>query len=494
MLDADTCYRALAARDFRFDGRFFTAVLTTGIYCRPVCPARTPGRRNVRFYPSAAAAEQAGFRPCRRCRPETSPGSPAWQGTSGTVSRALALISQGALDSGDLESLALRLGVGPRHLRRLFLDHVGAPPVSVAATRRAHFAKRLVDETGMPMAEIALASGFGSVRRFNEAMRRTFGRPPSAIRSQRGAPAALAAAPDLALRLAYRPPLDWEGTLAFLAARAIPGVEHVHGDTYRRTVSVERFRGEIRVRRLRAADRFLLLEVPSEASPYLLPIVGRVRRVFDLDADPQEIAAQLCHDPALRETLRARPGVRVPGAWDGFEIAVRAVLGQQVSVRGATTLAGRVARRLGEPLVVSRAGSLDRLFPTPSALAEADLSGIGMPAGRCEAVRALARAVREGRIDLDGGAAVEETVARLEALPGIGAWTAGYVAMRALRDPDAFPAGDLGVRRALSRDGALPSARSVEERSGAWRPWRAYAVMALWTEGPRRRSRGRGTH
>jgi AraC family transcriptional regulator of adaptative response / DNA-3-methyladenine glycosylase II len=490
MLDADTCYRALTARDLRFDGRFFTAVLTTGIYCRPVCPARTPRRGNVRFYPSAAAAEEGGFRPCRRCRPETSPGTPAWQGTSGTVSRGLALISQGALDSGNVETLASRLGVGSRHLRRLFLEHLGATPACVAATRRSHFARRLVDETTMSMGEIALAAGFGSIRRFNDAMRRTFGRSPTEIREERPSRTRPPSSSCLALRLPFRPPLDWDGMLAFLAKRAIPGVEHVAGGAYRRTISVASFCGEIEIRRPADGDRFVVLSVPSAAAPHLLTIVGRVRSLFDLDADPREIVTQLTRHAALRETLRMRPGIRVPGAWDGFEIAVRAVLGQQVSVRGATTLAGRLARLAGRPIARSRDGSLTRLFPTPAALAEADLRGIGVPAARGEAIRALSRAVRDGKIDLEGGAGAEETVARLTALPGIGAWTASYVAMRAIRDPDAFPAGDLGVRRALSRGGALPTARQVEDLSAAWRPWRAYAAITLWTNDQGRTNRG----
>ncbi len=503
MLDTDTCYRALASRDSRFDGRFFTAVVTTGVYCRPVCPARTPRRRNVRFFPSAAAAEEAGFRPCRRCRPESSPGTPAWQGTSATVSRALGLIARGDLDSGDVEELATRLGVGSRHLRRLFLEHLGASPIALAQTRRAHFAKRLVDETRLPMVEVALASGFSSIRRFNDAMHHTYGRSPRELRSdsRRREEDGAGAGADLELRLPFRPPLDWDGLIDFLAPRAIPGVESVDRGEYRRTIEVDGFRGAIRVRLPRGDESFAVLSVPVAASRSLLGIVDRVRRLFDLDADPREIASHLAHDPRLARALRGRPGIRVPGAWDGFELAVRAILGQQVSVRGATTLCGRLVRLLGDSLPGSKQDALTHLFPGPGALAQADLSTVGIPGARQESLRALARAVRDGEIDLNGSIGVEETTARLVGLPGVGPWTAQYVALRALREPDAFPSGDLGLRRAFEENGSLPSARALEVRAQAWRPWRAYAAVALWAAAPRkhtsstaRRTHGSRTH
>jgi len=477
VLNDDACYTALESRDPRFDGRFYTGVVTTGIYCRPICPARTPRRRNVRFYASAAAAAEDGFRACRRCRPEAAPGTPARQGTSAAVSRALGLIAVGALDGADVGALAARVGLGERQLRRLFLEHVGASPLAVAGTRRVHLAKKLLDETALPVTEIAFASGFASVRRFNDAVREAFGAAPRELR--RGAARRKQA--EFELRLAYRPPLDWAGLLDFLRPRAIPGVEQVEADVYRRSVRTPAGVGAIEVR---PGDdgRHLLLRAPVSLGRAAGRLSACARRLFDLDADPEPIAAHLRRDPELRKRLRRRPGLRVPGAWDGFELAVRAILGQQVSVAGATTLAGRLVERYGEPLPGAGSAAVSRLFPEPGVLADADVAPLGLPRTRARAIEGLARAVACGELDLSPTEDTEATRSRLLALAGVGPWTAEYVALRALGEPDAFPASDLGLRRALADgSGEAPSEAALASRAEAWRPWRSYAALALWS-------------
>lgn len=477
------CYRAIASKDARFDGRFFTGVVTTGVYCRPVCPARVPRRENVRFFPSAAAAEAAGFRPCLRCRPEASPGTPAWLGTSVTVARALRQIDAGALDQDDVPALAARLGVGERHLRRLFIEHLGAAPLAVAQTRRVQLAKKLIDETGLPMTRIALEAGFPSVRRFNATIRRVYGRSPSALRRAPGAtvPRTGRSGP-LALQLAYRPPLDWRRLLAYLGPRAIPGVEHVTGDVYRRALCIEGAEGIVEVRHL-PARRALELRVPESLGAHVSRIVRRTRGVFDLGADPREIVSHLRLDPALRARLGRRRDVRVPGAWDGFELTVRAVLGQRISVRAATTLAGRLARRFGTPLA-RPAGAVTHAFPEAAALTRVTPGDSGLTAAGTRTLASLADAAARGALAVDAADGLEAAVARLTALPGIGTWTAHYVAMRALSEPDAFPAGDLGLRKAFAMGGALPGEAALERRAESWRPWRAYAAMLIWTAEP----------
>jgi AraC family transcriptional regulator of adaptative response / DNA-3-methyladenine glycosylase II len=484
-LDRDACYRALRTRDARFDGRFFTGVRTTGIFCRPICPARLPRLENCEFLPSAAAALAAGFRPCLRCRPETSPDVAAWHGTSSTVRRALALIAAGALDEeGDVAALACRLGVGERHLRRLFRRHLGASPIAVAQTRRLLFAKTLIDETKLPMAAVAAAAGYGSVRRFNTAVRRGYGRAPLALRRTRGA-----GAPDagIALRLAFRPPYDWPALLAFLGARAIPGIETVVGTRYLRTFAVGTARGIVEVEPVAGADH-LLARIRGSAGTDLAVIVSRLRHVFDLGADPATIAAQLSRDPLLAGLVAARPGLRVPGAWDGFELAVRAILGQQVTVAAATGLAGRLVAAYGEPLGADANGASDAraelhlVFPRPERLADADLARLGLPRARAAALASLAAAVAADARFFDPARGLEATVARLRELPGIGEWTAQYIAMRVLREPDAFPAGDVALQRAVAvAEGRRPAPAALVERAEAWRPWRAYAVLHLWT-------------
>jgi AraC family transcriptional regulator of adaptative response / DNA-3-methyladenine glycosylase II len=480
-LDRERCYVALRSRDARFDGRFFVGVRTTGIFCRPVCPARTPKLANVRFFACAAAAQAEGFRPCKRCRPETSPGTPAWLGSSAIVSRALRLIAEGGLDEAPVDAFAARLGVGDRQLRRLFARHLGASPAEIARARRVHFARRLIDETALPMTEVAFSAGFSSIRDFNFAVRATFGRSPRELRRGRAPRSAARAADagDLVVRLPYRPPLDLAGLLGFLRLRAIPGVEWVGDGCYRRSLVQDGAAGAIELRAVPDEDQ-LEMRVRLPAYGGLIGIVERARRIFDLGADPLQITGALRRDPLLAPRLRRTPGLRVPGAWDGFELAVRAVLGQQVSVKGATTLAGRLVQRFGRPSTGLGEG-LTHVFPPPEALAEADLARIGLPAARAETLRALARAVATGSLRLDAAQGLDEAVARLVAIPGIGAWTAHYVAMRALGEPDAFPASDLGLRRALARGGSPLPARELERVAEAWRPWRAYAAVALWS-------------
>jgi len=482
-LDRERCYEALRTRDRRFDGRFFVGVATTGIYCRPICPARLPLFRNVHFYPCAAAAESAGFRACRRCRPETAPGTPAWLGTSAIVSRGLRLIEAGALDDGDVARLASRLGVGARQLRRLFARHLGASPAEIARARRVHFARLLVDQSDRPMTELAFAAGFASVRQFNHAFRASFDRTPRDVRRARALRATNAArttsgAESLALRLSYRPPFDWDGLLGFLEGRAIAGVESVSDGCYRRTVELAGAPGWIEVRTLEG-EAALELRVALSPGADLLRVVERARRIFDLDADPLAIGEALEANDLLRPHVRARPGLRVPGAWDAFELGVRAILGQQVSVRGASTLAGRLVREFGKPVEGAPAG-LSHLFPSPAHLAESDVASIGLPRARAEAIRGFARAVACGELILDGARGLDDTVTRLAALPGIGSWTAQYVAMRALGEPDAFPAGDLALRKALSSGAAPISAACAERIADGFRPWRSYAALALW--------------
>lgn len=467
-LEPDRCYRALLSRDRRFDGHFFTGVTTTGVYCRPVCPAPTPKRGNVRFFPSAAAAQAAGFRPCLRCKPEHSAGTPAWPAVPEPVSRALALIAEGALDDDSVEALAARVGVGARQLRRLFDLHVGAPPLSVARARRVHFAKRMLDETDRPVTEIAFAAGYGSVRSFNHDFAATFKRAPSEVRrTGRPGPAG-----SITMRLAYRPPLDWASMISFLAARAIRGVEVVAAGAYRRTILSDDAPGSIELRFV-PRESFLELSVTTPSPARLLSIVDRARRVADLGADPMTIVAVLSADDLLAPLVAARPGLRVPGAWDGFELAVRAIVGQQISVAGATTIAGRLVEMFGKPVETDLGDGLTHLFPSPAMLADAEVEAAGLRGAQASAIRALARAVEGGSVHLDAGSGLTE---RLTALPGIGPWTAAYVAMRVGGDPDAFPASDLGLRKAM---GGM-HARDAAARAEAWSPWRSYAAMHLW--------------
>ncbi len=485
-MDDDACYRAFQMRDARFDGRIFSGVTSTGIYCRPICPARTPKRENMRFYRSAAAAQEAGFRPCLRCRPETSPDLGSWRGTSNTVSRALGLIEAGALDNGDVDSLAERLGVGERQLRRLFQQHVGASPVAVAQTRRVLLAKQLLHETRMPMAEVALAAGFGSVRRFNETFQQLFDRPPAKLRRLGGAEVAAGEGGAATIRLPYRAPYDWPAMLAFLSARAIPGVEAVREGRYARSLRVGAARGVVMIEPGEGDYLKATLRFPKvEAWP---AVIARVRRVFDLAADPAVIQAHLSEDPDLAPLVAARPGLRAPGAWDGFELAVRAVLGQQITVQAARMLAGKITAAHGAPLEDEAANALGltHFFPEPGALAQADVETLAMPRARGRALVGLAAAAAADPELFGMRRSLDEAVAALRALPGIGEWTAQYIAMRALREPDAFPSADIGLMRALEGpDGVRPTAVELLARAERWRPWRAYAASHLWAADPK---------
>jgi AraC family transcriptional regulator of adaptative response / DNA-3-methyladenine glycosylase II len=479
-LDDAVCYRALTARDRRFDGLFFVGVKTTGIYCRPVCTAKTPRRTSCRFFAAAAVAEQAGFRPCLRCRPELAPGhAPLDQGRN--VARAAAArIEAGSLAGGrSLETLAANLGLSSRHLRRIMLKEFGVTPIELAQTNRLLLAKRLIAETALPMAQVAFAAGFESVRRFNGLFHSRYRLSPATLRRGNAV-----AGDSIRLTLAYRPPLAWSHLLRFLALRAIPGVEHVTDDAYARTVAIGPHRGWLRVGPV--ADRPLLaVDLSTSLTPALPAILMRLRNLFDLDARPDVIARHLSEDKLLSDSLARRPGLRVPGAFDSFELAVRAVLGQQVSVRGASTLAGRWARRFGEPIATPLPG-LERVSPTADALAAAGLatiSAIGLPTARAESIRTLACAVACGKLDLEPGVDPLDAIGRLEGLPGIGPWTAQYVAMRALHWPDAFPSGDLGLLKAFAcraKAARLKSPVSLERAAEPWRPWRAYGAMHLW--------------
>lgn len=478
-LDFERYYAASKSRDPRFDGRFFVAVLSTGIYCRPICPVRMPKRENIRFYASAAAAREDGFRPCLRCRPEASPGTPDWQGPSALVARGLHLIDQGLLDQAGIDELSSRLNVGRRQLRRLFVEHLGAPPIRVAQTRRLHFAKKLIDETRLPMTQVAFAAGFSSVRRFNDAIRATYARTPTDLRGRKQSSGSMAG-DALELSLTYRPPFDWAALERFIQARAVPGVERFEDSVYRRTVSIGGMDGIISVANQRQPGR-LVLHIPLELSGQALLITERVRGLFDLRADPMSIRAHFQSDPLIGPLVRRNPGLRIPGAWSAFELGVRAILGQQISVKAATTFAARLASTFGKPLRQEDDDREALLFPTAISLAESDLMRIGLPSARAQTIQRFARAAVDDPSLLETPTSLDHAIERLTAIRGIGPWTAQYIALRGLGEPDAFPAGDLGLRRgAANGDGPLSESRLCE-LSERWRPWRAYAAVYLWS-------------
>lgn len=485
-LDETTCWQAFQARDRRFEGRFVMGVHTTGIYCRPGCPARLPARLHVRFFACPAAAEAQGFRPCRRCQPDASPGSPLAAGTSATVARALRLIEAGALDDDDVPALAERLGIGDRHLRRLFVTHLGAAPRDIAMTRRVHFARRLIESTELRMMDVAAASGFPSVQRLSRAVRRSFRVTPGELRARvrRSATAATASA-TLTLQLPCREPYDAPRVFAFLAGRAIAGVERVESGRYQRIIDLPGTRGVLELEAARPGMMELRLALDTPPPGDLLGVTRRVARLLDLNADTDAIGQHLGRDPVLRPLLRRLPGLRVPGAWDPFEMAIRAIVGQQVSVKGATTLMGRIVRAFGEPCAGSPVAGLTHAFPAPAVLADAELSGLGLTGARIATIRALAAAVADGSLRWDHLGDLDAAERRLTELPGIGRWTAQYIAMRALGEPDAFPVGDLGLLNALSALlGYRITPKELERRAEAWRPWRAYATLALWLGAP----------
>jgi AraC family transcriptional regulator of adaptative response / DNA-3-methyladenine glycosylase II len=485
-LDPDVCYRALQTRDPRFDGRLFVGVVSTGIYCRPICPARTPKREHCRFFPSSATAQAAGFRACLRCRPEISPELACWRGTSNTVSRALTLIADGFLDreDGTVETLATRVGMGGRQLRRLFHQHLGASPVAVAQTRRLLFAKQLIHDTRLSMAEVAMAGGFGSLRRFNDAFRTLYHRPPRELRrSTMCATANVPAEAPVMLHIPYRPPYDWEAMLDYLRARAIDGLEVVEDGIYRRSLSREEAHGTVAVAHV-PGRQALLATIQHPSVRVLQAIVTCVRHLFDVGADVDTITAHLSKDQTLAPLIASRPGLRTPGCWDGFELAIRAVLGQQVTVEAARRLGSKLVLLCGDPVPNAIDARLARTFPSARCLATVDLSPIGMPASRRATVKALAQAaVANPRLFMPLGS-IDDSIAQLRAIRGIGEWTAQYIALRALREPDAFPATDLGILRGAAHlGGVVPTALQLLQRAEAWRPWRAYAAQYLWTTG-----------
>jgi AraC family transcriptional regulator of adaptative response / DNA-3-methyladenine glycosylase II len=449
-LEPEVCWQAAYSRDARFDGRFFAGAVTTRVYCRSICPVPFAKPGNIMWFASAAAAETAGFRPCRRCRAAASPGTPAWAGTSAVVSRAMRLIEEGALDNGNVEDLAGRVGLGSRQLRRLFVEHLGASPMRIATTRRVHFARNLIEETDLPMTQLAGCAGFRSIRQFNHAILTTSGDAPTELRRIRSVSQASPRRPGLLIRLAYRPPFHWSGLLSFLARRAIAGVESVCGNTYRRTIEIGGVTGAIEVRQ-DTTPRQLLVNIELPRFESVLDVVERVRRIFDLAADPFQIASQLSRDPTLQPLLAAAPGLRVPGIWDGFEAAVRAILGESLADMSPRPALARIARTFGRPIDTSIPG-LTYLFPGPEDLAEADLAV-------APRLRALARAVVNGDLTFEASISLQDAIARLRAVPEISQPMAHYIAMRAFGEPDAFP-------RTLS-------IRSCD----AWRPWRAYAAM-----------------
>jgi AraC family transcriptional regulator, regulatory protein of adaptative response / DNA-3-methyladenine glycosylase II len=473
-MDDEACYRALTARDARFDGVFFVGVTSTHIYCRPICPTRAPHRENCRFFPHAAAAERAGFRPCLRCRPELAPGHAPVDAVGRTARLAAARIEAGALNGdGGLETLAKEFGLSSRQLRRVVRKELGVSPVELAQTARLLLAKRLLAESRLPVIRVAFASGFESVRRFNALFRSHYGLTPTRIR--RAAPAAQSR-DCVRLTLAYRPPFAWQPLLRFLASRATAGVEAVADNTYLRTVHAAGRSGWLTVEPIPGRNA-LTVELAASLTPVLPLILGRLRDLFDLNARPDVIAAHLSADARLAPLVARRPGLRAPGAFDGFELAVRAVLGQRISVKAATTLAGRLAAAFGEP-VETPFPALNRLTPSAECLAAADLSALcalGITSARATCLIGLARATVAKRITLEPGPDPEAAVGKLQECAGIGEWTAQYIALRALRWPDAFPAGDLGLLKA-----AGAATRALRTESAAWRPWRAYAAMHLW--------------
>ena len=465
-------YKAILSRDPRFDGRFITAVTTTRIYCRPICPSQTPRPENVRFYPCPAAAEAAGFRACRRCRPEANPGSPEWDIRADLAARALRLIADGAIDEGGVGGLAKRLAVSSRHLHRELTAAVGVGPLALARTRRAHTARLLIDQTALSITEVAFAAGFSSLRQFNASMHAAFGAAPTALRRW-GTPIETGTG-ALLIRLPYRPPFEATSLLAHLARRAVPGLEAVAGSSYLRTVELPHGPATLSLELYTGSSHVALRARVADLRD-LAALTTRCRQLLDLDADPAAIAEVLAIDPLLAPLVVARPGLRLPGTVGCFEMAVRIIVGQQISVEAARTLLGRLVTAFGTPLPQPQ-GPLTHLFPSPERLAEATPDSIGMTRVRAATVRALATAVATGSIALDRGADRTAIARHLLELPGVGPWTAASIAMRALGDPDAWPGTDLVLRRTLPM-----SATAAEARSEAWRPWRAYAAQHLWT-------------
>ena len=475
-LDFERCYRAVESRDARFDGWFITAVTTTGIYCRPSCPTPVrPRRANVRFYPTAAAAQLAGFRACKRCRPDASPGSPEWNVRGDLVGRAMRLIADGAIDREGVAGVASRLAVSERHLHRLLLGELGAGPLAIARAQRAQSARTLIETTDLPFTDVAFAAGFESIRQFNDTVREVFALTPTELR-KRGRRRDDVIEGALTLRLPYRPPFDWPTLFAWLRARAIPGVAEARDGVYRRTLRLPRGAG---IATLESVNAHIRCTLRLESMADLTSAVRQCRRLLDLDADPVSVLEVLQRDRHLSPIVKKRPGLRAPGAVDGTELAIQAILGQQVSLAAARTLAYRLVTAHGDVIKISDP-TLTHLFPRAEAIAAADLSRLGVPATRRKTLRTLAHAVAAGDLALDPGADRIEVHRKLIAMPGIGEWTAGYIVMRALGDPDTFLPDDLGIKKAGARLGLGTTTTAITDHSAAWRPWRTYATHQLW--------------
>jgi AraC family transcriptional regulator of adaptative response / DNA-3-methyladenine glycosylase II len=475
--DFERCYRFMRSRDPRYDGFFFVGVTSTGIYCRPSCPARLPQRRNVRLFASAAAAQAAGLRACKRCEPDAAPGSPAWNRRADVAGRAFRLIADGVVDREGVSGLAGRLGFSERQLNRILTAEVGAGAAQLARAQRAQAARALIESTDLGLAQVALAAGFGSVRQFNDTIQAIYARTPGELRRRARRRRGATTQGAVELRLPARSPFDGQGLLDFLGTRAIEGVEQVDGGTYRRSLALEHGGGLVA---LTPEENGVRCVLRLDDLRDLTAAVARCRRLLDLDADPVSVAAQLESDPVLGELVRARPGLRVPGCVDGFELAVRAIVGQQVSVSAARTVLGRLVARYGEPLA-EPSGALTHRFPTAERLAEIDPADLPFPRQRGEALRSLARLVAVDGLRFDAGADAAAALTALLDIPGVGPWTASYVAMRALGDPDAYLPGDVGLRHALQRVGHPAEGPRAAALAEPWRPWRSYAVMHLWS-------------
>ena len=478
ILDDEQCYRAAQSRDSRFDGVFITAVKTTGIYCRPSCPAMTPKRHNVEFFVTAAAAQQQGYRACKRCRPDASPGSPEWNVRADVVGRAMRLIADGLVDREGVRGLASRLNYSERQINRLLTAELGAGPLALARAQRAQTARTLIETTSMPITQIAFASGFASVRQFNDTIREVYASSPSELR---GARTETPVAGTMSLRLAYRAPFHSESIFGFLGDRAVPGIESWDGVTYRRSMRLNRGNAVIAISAgpsapgTNAVTCTLRLDHVADAQA----AVQRCRRLFDLDADPNTVEGHFGDDPILAPLVRKRPGLRSPGHPDGVELLTRAVLGQQVSVKGARTLAARLVASMGEPLATPVDG-ITHVFPSAAAISGASPTDFAMPTSRGRALINACEQLAAGAIVIDAGSDRAEIRSQLESLPGIGPWTASYIALRALGDPDIFLPTDIGVRNALRSLGVDSSPKAAERIAEAWRPWRSYALHHLW--------------
>ena len=479
-LNLNACKQAWQSKDARFDGKFFIGVKTTGIYCRPICPVKSPKFKNIEFFKTAAQASTQGFRPCLRCRPETSPGTPVWSGTCAIVSRALRLISSGGLNNTNLGEFSKRLGITTRHLNRLFITHLGASPNAVAQNQRLHAAKRLLDETNLPMIEVAMAAGYSSLRRFNDHIKQTYGITPTQLRNSKSTKINTDDSHQYVFKLHYRPPYNWQHMLDFLSTRATPGVEQVINNEYIRTIGTQDKPGLVKVR-CDPQKNLLICEIHSTQTQDLLAIIEKIKSIFDLGADPQSIANRLKEDKTLWQLVKENPGLRVPGCWDGFEIAVRSITGQQVSVVGATTVMGRMVKKYGIPY--EQNSSLSYLFPTPQALADLDPGSLSMPKARANTIATVARAVADGILCFNPAQDCTQMIKQLIAVKGIGPWTAQYIAMRALAQPDALLEGDLVLEKKaalLYQQDERMNTKELLARAELWRPWRAYASMHIW--------------